>query len=90
MAKKKFKLVNTLMWVVGLLVTLAVGSGMISKVLSIPFIPSVLTVVAGWIIVIGAILGALMSIFKQKYLYLQVVYKRFIKLEVNKFINTKY
>ncbi len=64
MAKKKFKLVNTLMWVVGLLVTLAVGSGMISKVLSIPFIPSVLTVVAGWIIVIGAILGALMSIFK--------------------------
>ena len=62
MAKKKFKLVATIMWVVGVLVALAVGYGMASKVLMIPIIPAILTVTAGWIIVVLTIIGAVLAI----------------------------
>ena len=52
-------------WVVGVLVSLAVGSGMIQEVLVIPGIPAIITVIAGWIVVIGAIVSVIMAIFSK-------------------------
>ena len=56
-----------LAWIVGILVSLAVGSGMINKVLTVPGISSIgngiIVVIAGWIVVIGAIVSIIMAIF---------------------------
>ncbi len=60
MAKKG--LLSLIMWIVGVLVSLAVGFGMTSGTLVIPFIPSIITVIAGWIVVIGAIVGVILAI----------------------------
>jgi hypothetical protein len=49
-------------WLTGILVSLAVGFGMIGETLTIPAIPTVVTVTAGWIVVVLAILGALLKI----------------------------
>ncbi len=49
-------------WLTGVLVSLAVGFGMISGTLIIPRIPDVVTAVAGWVVVILAILGVLLKI----------------------------
>ena len=66
MAKKmKFKPVATVMWIVGVLVALAVGFGMTSGTLSIPLIHTVITMTAGWIIVVLTIIGAVMALMKQ-------------------------
>ena len=56
-------LIGVMTWIVGILVSLAVGSGMINEVLSIPGIPAVIVVVAGWIVVVGAILSVILAIF---------------------------
>lgn len=58
-------LVGILTWIVGVLVALAVGSGMIDKTLAIPAIPTVITQVAGWVVVVGAILGVILAIFNK-------------------------
>ena len=50
-------------WITGILVSLAVGFGMIGQTLIVPFIPTVLTVIAGWIVVIGAVVSVIMAIF---------------------------
>jgi len=60
---EKNSLVGIVTWIVGVLVALAVGSGMINEVLSIPGIPAVIVVVAGWIVVVGAILSVILAIF---------------------------
>ena len=52
------------MWIVGVLVSLAVGFGMVDGILSVRYIPEVITVIAGWIVVIGTLIGVLMAIFK--------------------------
>ena len=59
MAKKKFKPLNLLLWVVGILVTLAVAFGLVGGSLTIPYIPSIVTVVAGWVVVSVTALGIL-------------------------------
>lgn len=58
-------LVGLITWIVGILVSLAVGSGMISGTLSIPGIPAVVTAVAGWVVVVGAILSLILAIFNR-------------------------
>lgn len=58
-------LIGVITWIVGILVSLAVGSGMINGILSIPMIPSIITVIAGWIVVIGAILSLILAIFNK-------------------------
>ena len=62
MAKKKLNLIGIVMWAVGVLVSLAVGSSMIGGVLAIPFIPAIITTIAGWVVVVGALIGAVMAI----------------------------
>jgi len=55
-----------IVWLVGILVALAVGFGMIGKngvsILSIMYIPDVVTVTAGWFVVILTVLGVLLKI----------------------------
>lgn len=51
-----------IMWLVAILVSLAVGFGMVDETLNIPFLPGVLTMAAGWIVIILAILGVLFKI----------------------------
>ena len=62
---KEGNLVGILAWVVGIIVSLAVGSGMINGPLTIPYIPSVITIIAGWVVVIGAILSIILAIFSK-------------------------
>ena len=62
---KEGNLIGILTWIVGVIVSLAVGSGMIDGTLSIPAIPSIITVIAGWIVVIGAILSVVLAIFSK-------------------------
>ncbi|MFA5061194.1 MAG: hypothetical protein WC494_02675 [Candidatus Pacearchaeota archaeon] len=55
--------INVLVWIVGVIVALAVGSGMIDETLRIPLIPAIITVITGWIVVIGTILSVILAIF---------------------------
>ncbi len=56
-------LVGIIAWIVGVLVALAVGSGMINSVLTIPGIPEIITIIAGWVVVVGAIVSVILAIF---------------------------
>jgi len=60
----KTNLLNVIMWIVGVLVSLAVGFGMVDGVLTVRWVPEVATVIAGWIVVIGVVLGVIMAIAK--------------------------
>lgn len=55
------KAIYWICWITGVLVSLAVGFGMIDGVLTIPYI-QVLVPLAGWIVVILTIIGAIMAI----------------------------
>ncbi len=54
-------LLGFVVWLTGALVSLAVGFGMIDGVLSVKFIPDVVTGVAGWIVVILTLLGIVLK-----------------------------
>ena len=57
--------IGIITWIVGVLVSLAVGSGMIDGTLSVPYIAPIITAIAGWLVVIGAIIGVVMAIFNK-------------------------
>jgi hypothetical protein len=61
--KKARKIANVFIGIVSVLVALAVGSGMIQKVLLVPGIPAIVTQVAGWVVVVGAILSIISLMF---------------------------
>ena len=54
-------LVNLGAWLVGILVSLAVGFGMIDKTLTVPYI-GVTTVYAGWVVVVLTIASVILAI----------------------------
>ena len=58
-------IVSIFAWIVGILVSLAVGSGMIQNVLTVPGIPEIVTQIAGWVVVVGAILSVVLAVFKK-------------------------
>ena len=60
----KSGLLELIVWIVGVLVSLAVGFGMISGTLTVPYVQIVVPV-AGWIVVIGTIIGVIMAIAKK-------------------------
>lgn len=64
MAKGKplASLVNLGAWLTGILVSLAVGFGMVDKTLTVPYIPEIITVIAGWIVVILTIVSLVLAI----------------------------
>lgn len=53
--------VDVLLWLTGVLVSLAVGFGMISKTLTIPYIQPIVPI-AGWVVVILTIISAILTI----------------------------
>ncbi len=67
MAKNKLvsKLVSIVIWITGVLVSLAVGFGMTDGVLSINWISSIVTIVAGWIVIILTILSVILAIIER-------------------------
>lgn len=52
-------------WLTGVLVSLAVGFGMIDSVLIVKWIPLIVTQLAGWIVVVLTILGAVLAILNK-------------------------
>ena len=69
MAKKKEgpigKLLGAVIWLTGILVSLAVAFGMIDGVLAIRWIPNWFTALVGWVVVITTLLGVILAIAKQ-------------------------
>ena len=61
MGKDTSKLVGLIVWITGVLVSLAVGFGMISGTLTIPYI-QVIVPIAGWIVVVLTVVGAILAI----------------------------
>jgi hypothetical protein len=52
-----------LMWLLAIIIALAVGVSMINGTLAISFLPAIVAIVAGWIVVILTFLGIIMAIF---------------------------
>lgn len=65
MAKQNGRVLGFVAWLTGILVSLAVGFGMIDGVLSIRWIPGTVTMVVGWIVVITTLISAVLVIIKQ-------------------------
>lgn len=61
MGKTISKLVSLIVWITGVLVSLAVGFGMISGALTIPYI-QVIVPIAGWLVVVLTIAGVILAI----------------------------
>jgi len=55
------KLVNLGAWLTGILVSLAVGFGMISGTLTIPYVETIVPI-AGWIVVILTLVSVILAI----------------------------
>ena len=49
-------------WIAGIIVSLAVGFGMIDKILRVQFLPTTFTVAVGWFVVVLTITGAILVI----------------------------
>ena len=62
---KMIKPVEWILGIVSLLVSLGIGFAMIGGVLPIPYIPAIVMVIAGWVVVIGVLLGLLMALVKR-------------------------
>lgn len=58
-------LVGIIIWIVGVIVALAVGSGMVDGTLNIPIIPPIITTVSGWIVVVGAVVSVVLAILNK-------------------------
>ncbi len=69
MAKKVLHLLNFVAWLTGIIVSLAVGFAMAEGTLSIGFLESInaglITVVAGWIVVITTVISIALVLFKK-------------------------
>ena len=49
-------------WITGVLVSLAVGFGMIDGVLTVRFVTPTITLAAGWIVVVLTVVGVILAI----------------------------
>jgi len=58
------RLLTFIVWLTGVIVSLAVAFGMIGKTLTIPFIPVAITAFFGWVVVITTILGIILVLIK--------------------------
>jgi hypothetical protein len=55
-------LIRFVAWFTGVLVSLAVASGLINGVLNVPYVPLIITKMAGWIVIILTFFGAALVI----------------------------
>jgi len=58
------KILEFIAWITGVVVSLAVAFGMIDGVLTIRFIPHIIMVVFGWIVIATTLIGILIWIAK--------------------------
>jgi hypothetical protein len=69
MGKKVTKLLNVVAWLTGVIVSLAVGFAMTGGSLTVPWLDSlglgVVTVFAGWVVVITTLLSVILAVLKQ-------------------------
>ena len=56
-------LLGILIWITGTIIALTVGSGMVDKTLTVSGIPEVITLIAGWVVVVGAIICVILAVF---------------------------
>ena len=59
------RVLNIVVWITGVLVSLAVGFGMADGTLAIRWIPNVITQIAGWIVVVATVVSAVLAILNQ-------------------------
>jgi hypothetical protein len=59
------KTINLVIWLTGVIVSLAVGFGLIDKVLTVRWIPAALAVFAGWVVVVLTVLGLVLLLVKK-------------------------
>lgn len=64
MAKQGGKVLNLIAWLTGVLVSLAVGFGMIGGTLAVPYI-GIVNVVVGWVVVVTTVISAVLAILRQ-------------------------
>lgn len=65
MAKKSSKVLNIVAWLTGVIVSLAVGFGMIDGVLDVRWIPSLVTQFFGWVVVVTTLVSVILAIINQ-------------------------
>ena len=58
------KLLTFVTWLTGVIVALAVAFAMTDGTLVVPYIPSVVSVIAGWVVVVTTILGVILAIVR--------------------------
>ena len=64
MAKtKRSKVLNFVVWLTGIIVSLAVGFGLIGGTLSVPYI-GIVNVIAGWVVIVTTLLGVILAVLK--------------------------
>lgn len=59
-------LLKVLLWITGVLVSLAVGFGMTDGVLTVRYLPVQVTAIIGWIIVVTTLLSMILAFFNKK------------------------
>jgi hypothetical protein len=67
MAKETSTVLNIVAWLTGVIVSLAVGFGMIGGTLTLPswLGGSTVAIVAGWIVIITTLLSVILALIKQ-------------------------
>ncbi len=67
MAKETSSLLNLVAWLTGVIVSLAVGFGMVGGTLSLPtwLGGSVVAMIAGWIVIITTLLSVVLALLKK-------------------------
>jgi len=65
MKMQENNLTGILIWIVGVIISLTVGSAMINQTLLVPMIPVIVTIVSGWIVIIGSITSVILMIFNK-------------------------
>ena len=60
---KGSKVLNFVVWLTGVIVSLAVGFGLIGGTLSVPYI-GLVNVIAGWVVIVTTLLGVILAILK--------------------------
>jgi hypothetical protein len=65
MGKKVKGVLNMVAWLTGVLVSLAVGFAMTGGTLTVPWLPSIVTMIAGWIVVVTTLVSVVLAVLKQ-------------------------
>jgi hypothetical protein len=63
--KKVKSLLNFVMWLTGVIVSLAVGFALADGVLYVRWIPEIVTQVSGWIVILTTLLSAVLVLLKK-------------------------